>query len=105
MVFDELQRICGSNHLFLFGYSFGYFGFGHLGLMFLHWLSMALDAAVLCTTCTAVPGLCWSAGCTDARGSGFRDITVSGGGPVDPGTYIQPPAAGGACVRVAAIQG
>ena len=36
--------------------SFGYFGSGHLGFMFLHWLSPGLDAAVLYTTCAAILG-------------------------------------------------
>ena len=56
MVFAGLilcQCICDSKHLFLFGYSFGYFGSGHLGLMFLCWLSLGSDATVPCTTCTA----------------------------------------------------
>ena len=82
MVFDELILcwcICGSNHLF-FGYSFGYFGSGLLGLMFLAWISVGLDAAVVCTTCAAVLGLSWVAVCTTGGGAGFMDVTVTGRG-------------------------
>ena len=76
MAFDELILclcICGSNHLFLFDYGFGWFGSSHLGL---HWISTGLDAAVPCPTCAAVPGLSWDAGCTDASGAGFTGLTV-----------------------------
>ena len=71
--------ICGSNHLFLFEHGFGYFDSRHLGLMFLNCLSVGSDAAVLCTTCAAVPGLSWGAGCTAARCAGSLGITVAGG--------------------------
>lgn len=67
MLFDELilcWYICDSNHLYLFGYSFGYFGSGHLGLVFFHLLSVVSDAAVQFTTCTAVSGLSWGACCS-----------------------------------------
>ena len=50
---------------------------GHLGLVFLHWLSMGLDAAVLFTTCAAVPMLFGSAGCTAARCAVFMGVTIA----------------------------
>ena len=81
MVLDELMLcwcICGTNHLFLFGYSFGYFSSGPLGLMFLHGLSMDSDVAVPRTTYAAVPGFSWSAGCTAVKGSVFTGVTVAG---------------------------
>ena len=79
MVFDELilcLHICGGNHLFLFEYSFGYFGSGHLGLAFFHWVCAGSHAALLCTTYTAVPEFPWDAGCTAARCPGFLGVTV-----------------------------
>ena len=80
MVFDELIPcwcICGSSPLFLFRYNLGYFGSSHLSLAFLQWLSVVLDATVLCTTSTAVPRLPWGAGCTTARDTRFVDVTVA----------------------------
>ena len=79
MMFGELilcQHICSNNYLFSFRY---FFGSGLLGVMFLHWLSMGLDAAVLYPIWTSVPKLPWRAGCTSARGAGFMDFTVTDG--------------------------
>src|SRR3712207_5191394 len=82
MVFDELilcQCFCGGNHLFLLGYGFGYFDSSQLCLMFLHWLSARLGAAVPYTTCAAITGLSWGAGCTNTRSPGFTGVIVTGG--------------------------
>ena len=83
MVFDELifyQCICGSNHLFLFGYSFVYFGSGHLSFMFLYWLFVGSDTGVLYTTCASVPGLSWDVGHTTASCAGLTAVAVTGEG-------------------------
>lgn len=41
-----------------------------------HWFSCSSP----CTTCAAVPRLSWGAGCTTARVSGFRGVTVAARG-------------------------
>ena len=69
--------------------------------MLLHWLSVELDAAVLCTKSTSVPGLYWGTGCTTSRGIGFMSVTVAGGGLE---TCMQPHCCG-AGVRMAATEG
>lgn len=50
---------------------------GHLGLVFLHWLSVSSDATVLCTTCAAVPELSGGAGWTTVRGARFMGVAVT----------------------------
>ena len=100
-MFDELilyQCICGSNHLFLLKYSFGYFGSGLLGLMFLHCVSRGSNAVVLCTTCTAGPELSGGACCTTPRAAGFTVVAVTGRG-LGPGDLYIAPIAGGADLK------
>ena len=95
MVFDELVLclcICGSNHFFLFGSRFGYFGSGHLGLVFLHWVSVDLDVFVLCTACAAVFALSLSAYCTTAKDAGFTGVIVAVGGLGTGNLYTAPTA-------------
>ena len=93
MVFDELILcwcICGSNHLFLFWYVFGYFGSGHLGLVFLQWLFLGSFCCPMhhphCCS-KAVLG-CWLHCCQGCR---VHWCHCHFWGPGDPGTCIQPP--------------
>ena len=82
MLFDELVLclfILGVNHFLSFGYSFGFFDSGHLGLVFLHWVFTVSDAAVLCTTCVVAPQLFVGAGCIAAVGAGFLGVAAIGG--------------------------
>lgn len=71
---------------------------GHLDLVFLHWLSLGLDAAVPCTTCAVVPKFSGGAGSATTRGTGFMGLLLLVGaqGPKD---LYAAPVAGGSYVR------
>ena len=52
---------------------------GLLGLMFLQWLSIGLDAAAPCTTCSATPVMSVGDSCTTARVAGLMGVIVTAG--------------------------
>ena len=103
-MFDELilcWHICCSNQLVLFGYSFGYFGSIHLGLKFLHWLSISLDTAVYAPPALLFP-CCLVVLVALLPGVLGSQVSLSLAGVWGPRDLYASPAAGGTGVRVAA---
>ena len=103
MVFDELilcRHIGGSNKIFLFGYGLGYFASGQPGLLFLHLFSAGPYTAVLCTTCTAIPGMSYGTCCTLPGVLGSW-VPLSLAGAWGPGELYAAPTSDGAAVGIA----